>query len=367
MSVTIMTETTAFNPNWASAPGDTVADIIEERGWSQTELAERLGFTKKHVSKLVNGEVGISADAAEKLARVLGSTTGFWMVREAQYRAALQRIAAEESLEEQAEWLKELPVAFMRKKGWIPDLKKKADKVAACLGFFGVASVEAWRTQYEEPVAAFRKSTKAQTEVGAVAAWMRRAERLAEARRCAPFDKDAFQKALQSFRAMTGDQDANSFAQQLGRRCAEVGVAVVFVPRPPKCPVSGVTKWISPDRALIVLSLRHKSNDHLWFTFFHEAGHILLHGKRLVFVEVDGKSTDEEKEADRFARNILIPPKYESDLRTLGPRVSAEKVRAFARRVGIAPGIVVGRLQREGLLPFSHLNGLKVRYTWEKD
>ncbi|MEO1369891.1 MAG: ImmA/IrrE family metallo-endopeptidase [Acidobacteriota bacterium] len=118
------------------------------------------------------------------------------------------------------------------------------------------------------------------------------------------------------------------------------------------------------------LSLRYASNDHLWFTFFHEAGHLLLHGKRLLNLEgVDPRDDSEqlrEEEANAFARDFLIAPKDAGRLRKLGarPKPSKAQVRKFAADIGLAPGIVVGRMQHEGWLEYSHMNDLKVRYRW---
>ena len=85
-----------FTPDWISPPGDTIADLLEERDWTQAQFAERLGYTTKHVSQLVNGKAPITEETAIKLERVLGSTTGFWLNREAQYREQLANIAQQE-------------------------------------------------------------------------------------------------------------------------------------------------------------------------------------------------------------------------------------------------------------------------------
>ena len=86
-----------FRPDWVSPPGDTVADLLDEQGWSQAEFAERVGYTPKHVNQLIRGKAGITEDTAVRLERVLGSSAQFWLSREAQYREALAR--AKELLE----------------------------------------------------------------------------------------------------------------------------------------------------------------------------------------------------------------------------------------------------------------------------
>jgi HTH-type transcriptional regulator/antitoxin HigA len=129
--------------------------------------------------------------------------------------------------------------------------------------------------------------------------------------------------------------------------------------------VSGLTRWLSKDKALIQLSLKYKTDDQVWFTFFHEAGHILLHGKRSVFIECPGRAdTPEEREADAFARDFLIPPSYRARLPLLKSKAA---IQSFARELGVSPGIVVGRLQHDHLLQPSFCNDLKVKLRWADD
>lgn len=365
-----MTSSTTFQPTWVSPPGETIEDLLEENGWTQSEFAQRMGFTPKHVNDLIKGRSTISAEAAARLARVLGSTPQFWLNRDAQYRVALERERLRRAAGDEADWLKELPLPWMKKQGWVESFSDKGEQVLECLSFFGVTSVDAWRQRYTQPLTAFRASPKFPKKVGAVATWLREGERRAAALVCEPFDKAGFKAALQKIRSLTPTADPAVFVPQLVRICARNGVAVVVVPAPTGCPASGATKWLTPDKAILQLSLRYKSNDHMWFTFFHEAAHLLLHGKKLLFIEgIDGLDDKLEQQADRFAGNQLISPEDARRLRAMAARGQASKagVRRFARDLGIAPGIVVGRMQKEGWLPWHYLNDLKVRYRFEDD
>jgi len=358
-----MTNVLTFKPNWVSPPGETIDELLEERGWAQADLAERLGMSPKHVSLLVHGKASITADTAVALASVLGSTAEFWLRREANYRAGLAKMDERARLAADVGWLAELPLAHMVKHRWVAKTADKVDQVIACLRFFGVASVDAWRTTFQQPLAAFRASTKLNKQPGAVAAWLRQAEIQAGAQTCAPFDLAGFRSELHALRVLTAEPNPQVFLPQLVERCARRGVAVVFVPAPTGCPVSGATKWLTSDKALLVLSLRHKTDDHLWFSFFHEGAHLVQHGKKLTFIEgLDGLDDALEQEANRYAANLLIPPADAS--RLVGAPGRADVVLHLARQWGIAPGIVVGRMQYEKILPPSHLNDLKVRYTW---
>lgn len=357
-----MTEPRPFQPKWVSPPGDTLADLLEERGWSQAEFADRADFSRKHVNDLLKGRASITPETASRLAMVLGSTEQFWLTREARYRAALATRAHISALSAQSSWLAELPLPWLVKQGWVRRLRDRGEQVEACLRYFSVASVEAWRAHYEAPQAAFRASPKFVRHPGAVAAWLRRAEIEAGAIDCAPYDAQAFRALCPTLRTLSTLTDLHSIQSALRSRCAAVGVAVVVVPAPPKCPVSGATRWLTPNKAMLVLSLRHKTDDHLWFTFFHEAAHLLLHEKKLVFVDgVDGLDDAQEAEADKFARDTLIS---EADARSLAMLRTAQQVKRRAKEMGIAPGILVGRMQHDGAHPWqSALNALKIRYA----
>jgi HTH-type transcriptional regulator/antitoxin HigA len=358
-----MTEPRTFTPDWISPPGETIEDLLDERGWTQAEFAARVGFTRKHVNDLVKGRASITADTASRLSASLGSSVEFWLAREAQYQAALERRRQLEALKAQSEWLKELPLSWMVKQGWVHRPTHSGERVLECLRFFGVASVETWREQYAQPLAAYRASEKFEKKVGAVAAWLRRAERQATDISSAPYDKVAFRKALPVLRSLTLEPDPGVFVPRLQEICAGFGVAVVLVPAPPGCPVYGVTRWLTPEKAMLALSLRYKTNDQLWFSFFHEACHVLKHARKHSFIEgLDGLDSALEEEANRFAGDLLIPPEEAPLLATL--RTEAQ-VEAMADRLGIAPGILVGRMQKEEWIEWrSYLNSLKVRYRW---
>lgn len=355
-----MTDSTSFSPTWASPPGDTIADILEERGWNQAEFARRTGFTRKHINDLVQGRMPITPDAAERLHHVLGSTTEFWLMREAQFQAAKVRRAARAALAKDAGWLMEVPVAWIQKRGWIPSARSKPDQVHSLLGWFGVASVPAWRETFTKPLTAFRSSTRIAKVDGAVATWLRAAEIAAASIACQPFSLDAFRAALPILRSLTTEADLDVVIHEVQAICASAGVAVLFVEAPPGCPVHGATRWLTPTKALLALSFRYRSNDQLWFSLFHEAAHLLKHGKKLLFIEgYDGLDEDKEGEANRFAADLLIASSALARLRACR---SAAQFVALAAELGVAPGILVGRAQHEGWIARSHLNGLKVFY-----
>lgn len=363
-----MTEATRFDCDWVSPPGDTIEDALEEQGMTQAEFAKRSGFSKKHVNGLIKGNVAITAETALRLEAVLGAPAAFWLRREMEYREDLARKKMLDEAEAHVDWLQEFPLSDMIKFGWIRQRRNKALQVVELLHFFGVVSVQAWSQQIAHLAPAFRASEKFSRKRGAVSAWLRKAEIEARKLRLQPFDRARLLEFIPELRLLTKEADPDVFVPALQQLCGNCGVAVVFLPAPKGCPASGTTWWATPNRAVLALSLRYKTNDHLWFSFFHELGHVLGHGKRTRFIEgnsLDGLDRDKEREADDFARKVLIPKP--STLRQfVRGAISERQVRTVATELGIAPGILVGRLQHDGILPHTHLNKLKVYYEWSK-
>ncbi|MEO5346155.1 MAG: HigA family addiction module antitoxin [Magnetococcus sp. YQC-9] len=357
--------TNQFVPDYAVHPGEILEEHLDSLAMSQAELSSRTGLTSKHINEIIKGKSPVTHETALKFERVLGRSIQYWVNLQNLYDETMIRLADRKKLEADIEWLNGFPIKKMVELKWIEVFRDPVDQVAALLGFLGVASREQWKPFSEDSLAvAFRQSQKSSIKAEAVSAWLRQGERLAQKISCAPYDRDGFRRALDEARLLTREPP-QIFQRRLVKLCADVGVAVAFVPELPHTGLSGATKWLTPDKALIQLSLRYKSDDQLWFTFFHEAGHILLHGKKDVFLEWDeGDSQDKEEEANRFAADMLIPPDmWRSFIQRSSPTFTS--VESFAEQLGLAPGIVVGRLQHDKHVLFSWGNRLKRRFVWK--
>lgn len=364
---------TPFAPDWVSPPGDTILDLLEERGWTQQQLADRLGYSLKHVNQLIKAKVPLTEDAAMRLQNVLGASVGFWLTREAQYR---ERVAVLDAVERQATmvpWLERFPIKEMMDIGVLTkqrmDAKSRPSLVGELLGFFGVASPDQWESQYGCMELAFRRSREDQADVAAISAWLRMGERIAEKLDGPAYDEARLKVALTEVRKLTC-QTPQEFQPRMQRLLHEAGVAFVLVPALPRTHVSGVARWLHTRRPLIQLSLYGKQNDRFWFSFFHEAAHLLLHcgQKKFVFLDDQSKaesSSKEEQEANAWARDFLIAPRAASMLSEI-PKTKVA-ITEFARSVGVHPGIVVGRMQHDGLLNVKWLNDLKVSFAFKSN
>jgi HTH-type transcriptional regulator/antitoxin HigA len=358
-----------FSPDWVSPPGDTILDLIEEKGWTQAELSVRLGYSPKHVNQLIKGKVPLSEEAAIKLELVLGSTVGFWLSREAKYRERMARQEAAERHAAWVDWLDVLPIKELMDVGAIVKRRVVASVrpliVEDCLRFYGIASPDEWRSHYASMQASFRRSRAEQCDVGAISAWLRMGEQLAEKLDGPKYDAQRFQQALAEARLLT-TQPPEQFEPKLRELLDNAGVLFVLVPAIPRAHVSGVARWLNGQRPMIQLSLYGKTNDKFWFSLFHEAAHILLHAKekRSVFLDDPNHANldvPEEHEANSWAANNLIPFEYHGILPSLQTK---QAVIEFSQKLGIHPGIVVGRLQHDKSIPPNWMNDLKISFRF---
>jgi HTH-type transcriptional regulator / antitoxin HigA len=360
-----------FRPDYVSPPGETLLEVLESLGMTQAELARRTGRPKKTINEIIQGRATITPETALQLELTLDIPASFWNNREQQYQEALARIQEEEELESQVAWLDELPVSEICRYGWVPRCDNPVSQLRELLRFFGVVSVAQWHEVWNLPSFNFRQSTARSINWGAVAAWLRKGELEAQAIDCQPYDNKLFRQTLEEIRSLTTLPLEEAWPAVI-EKCPAAGVAVVLVPSLPNTGICGATKWLSPKKALLQLSLRYKSNDQFWFTLFHEAGHILLHGKSKTFLETENgtdkgnQRNNEEEEANKFAADFLIPPAKLKHFMATNQRMSKNAVISFANELGIAPDIVVGRLQHDHKLPRTHLNGLRRRIDFDE-
>ncbi len=351
----------------AIPPGEYLEEVLDELGMTKDELARRMGRPATKLSPIFKGKKTITPKTALQLEQVVGVPAHIWLGLETEYRLTLARLENHiggEDQEAEGELVKKFRYSELVKTGLVERYTKDTDKIWALRRFFGVMSLlnvtESPRYQ-----AAFRygRSTVGERTPEAVAAWVRMGELLAQRISCRPFDDDRLRGVLRDLRAMTL-QGPDEFQDRLQVKLAECGVALVVCPHLPRTKAHGAVFWMGRDKAVLMLTLRFKWADIFWFSLFHEIGHILLHGRQAVILEDDGKN-EREKEADDFAAELLIPPSKYQRFIERGSFFERDII-AFAQKVGIHPGIVVGRLQHDGELEPSWLNDLRSRYVWSE-
>lgn len=354
-------------PDWAVTPGEVLVEALAERGMTQAELARRMARPLKTISEIANGKAAITPETAIQLERVLGIRASFWNGLEWRYREALAQQRARRELEDQVTWAAQFPVAAMAKHGLVPRRPSGPDRVADLLSFFKVSSPAGWQQHWGSIAASYRMPRSQTRSSEALAAWLRWGDVMAEGLPASPYDAGKLQDAVPAIRSVTRQAVFGLATERLRDVCAGAGVVVIVVPELPGTQVSGATRWIKDGVALIQLSLRYRSDDQFWYTFFHEVGHLLHDRRREPHVEdrvplaSEPDDSSSEIAADAFARDSLVPPGLYRDFLEAAV-FDARSVRAFAATVGVSPGIVVGRLEHDGFVGRGPLDHLRRRY-----
>lgn len=360
-----MAEST-FQPNWASPIGETITRLMGRADIYPLDLAKRMRMTVSEVRAVIAGVEPVSSEVAEGLSAVLGGSAAFWKKRDADFRQSVSTVPIERRYD--ATWLKLFPFSELAEFGWLSGAKSEQEKAKQLLEFFGIQHSTQWKFRYPESssISAFRTSRAYDTRHESVSSWLRQGERIAGTIECANWDPKIFRDRLCEIRTLTKNRYPRRFFPELRRICAECGVALVAAPTPAGCPASGATQFLTHSKAMMMVSFRFKTDDQFWFSFFHEAGHLLLHDIDSVFIDdnLDVNDSKEEVEANAFAQEVLIPNEYRSAMLNLPRRTDA--VIRYALRIGLAPGIVVGQMQKAGTLPYKYLQGLKRRYSEEE-
>ncbi len=358
--------TNQYKPDYAVPPGWVLDERLETQGISHAEFARRCGRSPKLISEIIAGNAPIEPKTALQFEKVLGMDAGIWLGMESDYRLHQEREAEVRQAETLASWAKRFPINELVKRGIMRKPSSSAETVSSVLSFFGVASVESWEFRQKKAQLAYRHSPSFKSDESILATWLRLGEIEASRMDCAAYKEATFRQALKRIRNLTARRSDGVF-DEVARLCSDAGVALIIIKPLPKTALSGASWWLTPRKAVIQLSARHMSDDHLWFSMFHEAAHILLHSKKNVFVhERNGVDTDIEVQADRWAADFLISPRRWNEFIDTSEFTESVVVR-FADEQGIAPGIVVGRLQHEGHIGWrTNLNVLKVRLKWSE-
>jgi len=362
----MMTKGGGIHSNLAIPPGEYLEEVLEELGMTKEELSRRMDRPASKLSAIFKGHKTITSDTALRLEKVLGVPAHIWTGLEAEYRLTLAREEdrlTEERLKDEVDLGSCYPYRDLVKAGEIKNYSRRTDRIRALQEFFGVMSLTSVPHLKRYQVA-FRigKSTKGERKPEAVAAWLRMGERRAQRMQCASFNGKRLRMTLGDLRTMTLKPPEN-FQEPLRQKLADCGVALIICPHFSKTMTHGATFWLGREKAVLMITIRGRWADIFWFSLFHEIGHILLHSRQGVILEEDGDD-GQERGADVFASNTLLPPKeYKSFVQR--KIFYPNYIRDFARKLEIDPGIVVGRLQHDGHLRQNWGNKLRSRYVWK--
>lgn len=343
-------------------PGETLSEVLEDRDMSQRELAIRTGVTEKHVSTVIHGKKGISATFAKKLEYALGIEASFWMDLQAHYdRELLEFEELNDISQQEIDVLRNLKevLEYWTALNWIDTEADLASIVLDLRMIFGMSNL--LDTPKMSYAAAYRAQNKNNTvDPYVLFAWQRMCELLTkDIQRADEMDISRLREKIPEIKKvmfMRGDQ----IQKKLTSIFAACGIAFRIVPNFKGAPVQGFIKKLEDGSMILCMTLRQKFADIFWFTLFHEISHILNGDTKSDFVDFDSVSGEAEAKADHMAGDFLIDPKAYREFVQSGQYKTSHGIEVFAGSQKVREYIVLGRLMRDGLIPWK----ARTKYEW---
>lgn len=339
----------------ATPPGATIKEQLEDRNMNQKEFAARMDMSEKHISNLIKGNVQLTPDVANRLEMVLGLPAKFWNNLESIYRDKLIKVNIENAMDRDIKIISKFPYKEMANLKWVANVTKKSEKVLELRKFFEVVDLSKMLENNLIPQIACRRLSITEKADFALLAWAQKAKIEARNSAVMPVNLEKLNSLLPSIRNMT-TKSPDFFCKYIIDELSNCGIAIIFLPHIGGSFLHGAT-FYDKNKIVVGLTVRGKDADRFWFSLFHELGHIILG-----HINQNGTTDDDEKEADEFAKNLLIPYEDFSNFVSY-EKFSKTDIIEFSKKINIAPGILVGRLQKESYIPFSWHNSLKEKYS----
>lgn len=337
-----------YNDRIAFHPGYYISEAIEESGLTQYDFAKRLNTTPKNISCIVNGEQSLSVDIAMKLARMLDTSVGYWLNLQSAYDAISAEIKSDKALQEEREVFNYLDYKYFQTNFGLPSLPRKKDQqILQVRKFLNVATLAVFKKK--DMAVNFRSCTDTLEESNIIKAniMVHIATNQALKNPAPKFDRNKFNKAIDY--ALTLTREHKRFYPLLRQAFFEAGVNFVILPNLPGSKTNGATKKIK-NSIMLMVNDRRLNADTFWFTLFHEIGHVINGDLGITFAS---RNCHAEDAADIFAENMLIPPDaYQQFIEKSDCHFTVQNISHFASQINRDPGIVLGRLQNDGILKY---------------
>lgn len=352
-----------YEPSRVFPPGATILEWISFKGMTQREMAERMGMHKENLNEIITGKSCITEDAAIKIENAVGMKADYIMKLEKNYRLHLARLRELDNLRKEQRIFKEFPIREIVKRGWISKGANDLENFKKLKEFLGVSNLSDARKVYSELSPSFRRSSKYSFDELSAICWFRRAENIINERQPKKYNRDNLVNAIPEIKKSMSKKLESEYPK-IVKILEYCGIYLVVEKPLSRTPVFGAVKKYTNGRVLLLMTLRYNRADIFWFTLFHELYHVLSLKKRESFiVDYEGDS-DEEKLADNYAAEEILNRKdYDSFVSKCDFR--RERIIDFAQRKGVIPGIVVGRLRRDGNIRESNHSDLIDRISYE--
>ncbi|MGN0581194.1 MAG: HigA family addiction module antitoxin [Oscillospiraceae bacterium] len=361
------TKKTGISRDLIIHPGETISDILEARNITQAELAARTGVSPAFVGKVIAGKKDISGKFAMALEYALGIPKSFWLNLQAGYDAELLEINEEYSIcDEELNICKEINelVKYLRNRNLIPDGEKKNELIISLRKFFKVSCLS--NLARIPSVSAFRIDSQSTVNPYILGAWIRMCQaNESNLNESEPFNPEKIDELISELKGIM-ISDEPDLQEQIKATLTEYGIDFEIVRHFRGAPVQGFLYKRSDNRIKICMTIRKSFADIFWFSLFHEIGH-LVNGdlsRTSQFIDL-GNEPEKEESADRFASERLInSDDYQRFLADYEKDKSIRTIERFSLDQKVKSFIVIGRMQKEGIIKYNQYSSYKIRYKW---
>ena len=347
-----------YNDRIAFHPGYYIKEIIDESGITQEDFAKRLDTTPKNLSVLISGKQKLSVDIAMKLSRMLGTSIEYWLNLQKEYDTIVAEFESEQLMVEERKLFKKLDYKYFRDNFKLPDFPRKIDEqIKAVREFLDVSTLSVFNRR--DIAVNFRESASGLNEINTIKAniMVQIAINQALEINAPKFNREKFNDAIEY--ALTLTMEHEKFYPKIYAKFREAGVILVILPNLSGAKINGATKKIG-NNIMLMVNDRRLYSDTFWFTLLHEIGHIINKDYGISFEKEIG---EQEQAADEYAANKLIPVQEYAEFLKNG-QFNKYTICEFAEKIRRDPAIVLGRLQKDKIVPYDdrELNGLKHKY-----
>lgn len=353
--------------NYAVAPGEFLAEWLDDNAMTQQQAADRLGMSRKNVNEIVNGRAPVTPDTGLRLERLTGIPADSWARFEAMFRADLARVHDEAELAKHVEKIPPGATAYLRAQRIVSATKRNPGRlVSEFLAFQGFGTWDAFEDSIEgasagEYALAALKEQKTTFNAVSCATWLRAGELTDafERGRRYTYDERALRRLLPALRERAQHPD-DSLLQDLSDMLASVGVVFLMVVPPKQLSLYGMTRWIDKRVPVIQQSGRRNTDGFIIWALFHELGHVLNDprgSQHFEYTTTKKRTTAAETAANKFAYETLFGP---AGISPWGDVTQPREVARIAHDVGVSPGVAVHQLRRRQKLQYWQCANLMV-------
>ncbi|MFO7753601.1 MAG: transcriptional regulator [Desulfobacteraceae bacterium] len=324
-------------------PVDAIKFRMEQLGLSQKDMIPFMG-NKSKVSEVLNRKRPLTLAMMRSLNKNLGVSAEVLLNQPgADFPAQIQDM----------DWSK-FPLIEMAKRNWIPEVERIKERAEELLRDF----IEDAGGLNTVPKACFRQGKRGRynpkTDMYALTAWCIRVQSIARKNPLkTKYTKGSIKAGfLKEIARLSYFDDGPLLAKEY---LEKQGIHLIVVPHLPKTYLDGAAILLPDGSPVIGLTLRHDRIDNFWFCLLHELAHVSKHlsaSDSIIIDDLDFRGemfeTEDiiEKEADKMARNGLIP-KSVWDKKPISDKASKEEIRLLAEKLKIHPAIIAGRIRFE--------------------